>query len=97
MVGEEQLEVREGTALRFDPETFRMPKAGPDGLTMIAIGAPPGSYQLTGRSEAPVAGGSGPHDRGALRGRRFSLPRYPSRTITSRDNVPSELRLWTLT
>ena len=48
MVGDEQLEVREGTALRFDPETFRMPKAGPDGLTMIAIGAPPGSYQPHG-------------------------------------------------
>jgi hypothetical protein len=35
-------------ALRFDPETVRQPVAGPDGLTMIAIGARRGSYEPHG-------------------------------------------------
>jgi len=37
-----------GTFLRFDPETTRVPVAGPDGLTMIAVGAPRGSYEPRG-------------------------------------------------
>jgi quercetin dioxygenase-like cupin family protein len=40
--------VREGTFVRFDPETTRVPIAGPDGLTMIAIGARRGSYEPRG-------------------------------------------------
>ena len=44
----EEVPVREGTFLRFDPETTRMPVAGPEGMTMIAIGAPRGSYQPRG-------------------------------------------------
>jgi mannose-6-phosphate isomerase-like protein (cupin superfamily) len=44
----EEVHVREGTFLRFDPETERCPVAGPDGLTMIAIGAPRGSYEPRG-------------------------------------------------
>ena len=40
----EEVPVRAGTFLRFDPETTRMPIAGPEGLTMIAIGARRGSY-----------------------------------------------------
>ena len=44
----EEVPVREGTFLRFDPETTRMPVAGPEGLTMIAIGAPCGSYEPRG-------------------------------------------------
>ena len=44
----EEVPVREGTFLRFDPETTRMPVAGPEGLTMIAIGAPRGSYEPRG-------------------------------------------------
>ena len=32
-------------AFRFDPETLRQPVAGPDGLTMIAVGARRGSYE----------------------------------------------------
>src|ERR687886_107477 len=34
----EEVPVREGTVLRFDPETTRMPLAGPGGLTTIAVG-----------------------------------------------------------
>jgi hypothetical protein len=37
-----------GTAFRFDPETTRQPVAGPDGFTMIAIGARRGSYEPRG-------------------------------------------------
>jgi len=44
----EEVPVREGTFLRFDPETTRMPVAGPEGLTMIAIGARRGSYEPRG-------------------------------------------------
>jgi hypothetical protein len=40
--------VSAGTFLRFDPETTRMPVAGPDGLTMIAVGARRGSYEPHG-------------------------------------------------
>jgi mannose-6-phosphate isomerase-like protein (cupin superfamily) len=45
----EEVAVREGTFLRFDPETTRVPVAGPDGLTMIAVGARRGSYDPRGR------------------------------------------------
>src|SRR4029453_10508472 len=38
----------EGTFMPFDPETTRMPIAGPDGLTMIAVGARRGSYEPRG-------------------------------------------------
>ena len=44
----EEVPVREGTFLRFDPETTRMPVAGPEGLTMIAVGARRGSYEPRG-------------------------------------------------
>jgi quercetin dioxygenase-like cupin family protein len=44
----EEVPVREGTFLRFDPETTRQPVAGPDGLTMIAIGCRRGSYEARG-------------------------------------------------
>ena len=37
-----------GTFLRFDPETQRVPIAGPEGLTMIAVGARRGSYEPRG-------------------------------------------------
>ena len=40
--------VREGTFLRFDPGTVRVPIAGPDGMTMIGIGARRGSYEPRG-------------------------------------------------
>jgi len=37
-----------GTVFRFDPETTRQVVAGPDGLTMVAIGARRGSYEARG-------------------------------------------------
>ena len=44
----EEVPVRTGDFLRFDPETTRCPIAGPDGLTLVAIGAPRGSYEPRG-------------------------------------------------
>src|SRR4051812_25379219 len=41
----EEVPVRAGTFLRFDPETTRVPVAGADGMTLIAIGARRGSYE----------------------------------------------------
>ena len=44
----EEVPVRTGDFLRFDPETTRCPVAGPEGLTLIAIGAPRGAYEPRG-------------------------------------------------
>jgi quercetin dioxygenase-like cupin family protein len=44
----EEVPVRAGTFLRFDPETVRCPLAGPDGLTFIGVGARRGSYEPRG-------------------------------------------------
>ena len=44
----EDVRVRRGSVLRFDPETTRVPIAGPEGLTMIAVGARRGSYDPRG-------------------------------------------------
>jgi mannose-6-phosphate isomerase-like protein (cupin superfamily) len=44
----EEVPVSEGTFLRFDPETTRMPIGGPEGMTMIAVGARRGSYEPRG-------------------------------------------------
>jgi quercetin dioxygenase-like cupin family protein len=44
----EEIEVGVGTFLRFDPGTTRQPVAGPDGMTMIAVGARRGSYEPRG-------------------------------------------------
>ncbi len=44
----EDIPVEAGTFLRFDPETRRVPVAGSDGLTMIAVGARRGSYEPHG-------------------------------------------------
>jgi quercetin dioxygenase-like cupin family protein len=44
----EDIPVSEGTFMRFDPDTTRMPIAGPEGLTMIAVGARRGSYEPRG-------------------------------------------------
>src|SRR5262245_22817512 len=35
----EEVPVRAGTFLRFDPEAVRCPVAGPDGMTLIGVGA----------------------------------------------------------
>jgi hypothetical protein len=44
----EDVPIRAGTCLRFDAETTRVPIAGPDGMTMIAVGARRGRYELRG-------------------------------------------------
>jgi hypothetical protein len=44
----EEIPVRVGTFLRFDPGTTRQPVASPDGVTMIGIGARRGSYEPRG-------------------------------------------------
>ena len=44
----EEIPVRRGTVMRFDPETKRVPVAGPGGMTMIAVGARKGSYEPRG-------------------------------------------------
>jgi quercetin dioxygenase-like cupin family protein len=44
----EKVPIREGDVFRFDPDTTRGPKAGPEGLTMVAVGAPRGSYEPRG-------------------------------------------------
>jgi quercetin dioxygenase-like cupin family protein len=44
----EEIEVKRGTFLRFDPETTRVPIAGPDGMTFVGIGARRGSYDPRG-------------------------------------------------
>jgi mannose-6-phosphate isomerase-like protein (cupin superfamily) len=47
-VDSEEVPVRTGDFLCFDPETTRCPIAGPEGLTLIAIGAPRGAYEPRG-------------------------------------------------
>jgi hypothetical protein len=44
----EDVPVSRGTVMRFDPETTRVPVAGPEGMTMIAVGARRGSYEPRG-------------------------------------------------
>ena len=44
----EEVPVRTGTFLRFDPDTTRQPVAGPDGMTFIGVGAQRGSYEARG-------------------------------------------------
>ena len=44
----EEIPFETGTVFRFDPETTRQPVAGPEGMTMIAIGARRGSYDARG-------------------------------------------------
>ena len=44
----EEIPVRAGHVLRFDPETTRCPVAGPDGLTFVAVGARRGTYEPRG-------------------------------------------------
>jgi len=44
----EEIPIQAPMIFRFDPETTRQPIAGPDGLTMIAVGSPRGSYEARG-------------------------------------------------
>ena len=47
-VEDEEVPFAAGTIFRFDPETTRQPVAGPDGFTMVAVGARRGSYEPRG-------------------------------------------------
>jgi len=47
-IGGEEVPVSVGSFLRFDPGTTRQAVAGPDGMTMIGIGARRGSYEPRG-------------------------------------------------
>ena len=44
----EDVPVREGSVIRFDPESTRCPVAGADGLAFFSIGARRGSYEPRG-------------------------------------------------
>ena len=44
----EEVPFAAGTIFRFDPETTRQPVAGPDGFTMVAVGARHGGYEPRG-------------------------------------------------
>ncbi len=44
----EEVPVRAGTFLRFDPGTVRCPVAGPEGMTFVGVGARRGSYEPHG-------------------------------------------------
>jgi hypothetical protein len=44
----EEVPFAAGTIFRFDPESTRQPVAGPDGFTMVAIGARHGSDESRG-------------------------------------------------
>ena len=45
---DDDIPVRSGSFLRFDPGTTRVPIAEPDGVTMNGIGARRGSYEPRG-------------------------------------------------
>lgn len=47
-IGDEQVPVRTGSFIRIDPDETRVPRSGPDGMTFIAVGARPGSYEPRG-------------------------------------------------
>jgi quercetin dioxygenase-like cupin family protein len=44
----EDVSVRHGSVIRFDPETTRQAVAGPNGLTFVSVGARRGSYEPRG-------------------------------------------------
>ena len=48
-VGGEEVPVRVGSFIRFDPRTVRCAVAGPDGMTFISVGARRGSYEPRGQ------------------------------------------------
>lgn len=44
----EDVPVRVGSFIRFDPETTRCPVAGPEGMTFVSVGSRRGSYEARG-------------------------------------------------
>jgi mannose-6-phosphate isomerase-like protein (cupin superfamily) len=47
-IGSDDVPVTLGSFIRIDPGETRCPHAGPDGLTFIAVGCRPGSYEPHG-------------------------------------------------
>jgi mannose-6-phosphate isomerase-like protein (cupin superfamily) len=47
-IEDEEVPFAAGTIFRLDPDTTRQPVAGPEGFTMVAIGARRGSYEARG-------------------------------------------------
>jgi hypothetical protein len=47
-IGDTDVPVTHGSFIRIDPTETRQPHAGPDGLTFIAVGCRPGSYEPRG-------------------------------------------------
>ena len=50
----EEVPVRAGTFLRFDPETTRCPVAGAEGMTLLAVGARAGATKRAVRSDDTI-------------------------------------------
>ena len=48
LVDGERVTAGVGTFIRFDPESTRVAVAGPNGMTFISVGAPPGAYEPRG-------------------------------------------------
>ena len=44
----EDVSVRHGSVIRFDPETTRQAVAGPNGMTFVSVGARRSSYEPRG-------------------------------------------------
>ena len=44
----QEVPVRRGSVIRFDPETTRQPVAGAEGLTFVSVGCKRGSYEPHG-------------------------------------------------
>ena len=44
----EDVAVRHGSVIRFDPETTRQAVAGPNGMMFVSVGARRGSYEPRG-------------------------------------------------
>ena len=47
-IGDREVPARAGSFIRIDPGETRAPRSGPDGMTFIAVGARPGSYEPRG-------------------------------------------------
>jgi mannose-6-phosphate isomerase-like protein (cupin superfamily) len=43
-----EVPVRAGSVVRLDPDSIRCPVSGPEGMTFVAVGAPPGAYEPRG-------------------------------------------------
>lgn len=47
-VAGQEIPVRVGSFIRFDPDTVRCPVAGPNGMSFVSVGARRGSYEPRG-------------------------------------------------